>query len=141
MSKKIVVEKEEPVWRDRKHFMWFPFSFTTYAIADGRLYQNKGLLTTISDEVLLYRIVDVQLKRTLWHRLFGTGDVILTTRVDKDKDIVLKNIKQSDAVKTMISKMVEEVRNAKNVVGKEFYSMGGPREIMDPEEFDMDDGE
>ena len=29
------------VWKDRKHWMWFPFSFTKYRIEDGRLYERK----------------------------------------------------------------------------------------------------
>ena len=47
------------IWEDRKHFMWFPWSFTKYYIENERLMIEAGLLKTTLDETLLYRIVDV----------------------------------------------------------------------------------
>ena len=116
--------------------MWFPFSFTTYKIGNDRLFVNRGLLNTVHDETLLYRIVDIRLSRNLLQRLFGTGTVVLYTKVDKDPEIILKNIKKSADVKYMISSMVEEARDKKRVIGKEFYS--GRHAGMDGE-MDADD--
>ncbi len=112
------------VWHDRTHHLWFPISFTKYVIKNDRLYTDKGFFSTVSDETLLYRIVDLSMKRTLLHKLFGTGDVILYTKVDTNREIVLHNIKKPLQTKDMISQMVEDIRNNKNVVGKEFF--GGP---------------
>ena len=67
------------VWKDRKHWMWFPFSFTKYRIEDGRLYVEEGLLKSEENECLLYRITDISLERTLAQKIFGTGTVRLTT--------------------------------------------------------------
>lgn len=29
------------VWKDRKHWMWFPFSFTKYRVENDRLYVKE----------------------------------------------------------------------------------------------------
>ena len=114
----------EIIWKDRVHHMWFPLSFTKYYISNNRLYMDKGLLNTVSDETLLYRIIDLQLKRNFGQKIFGTGDVTLFTKADASGTIVLHNIKKPFQTKNMISNLVEEIRNQKNVVGKEFYGPG-----------------
>ena len=113
------------LWKDRKHHMWFPFSFTKYYIQNGRIYIEKGLLNSTSDQTLLYRITDMQLRRTLAQKIFGTGTIILISSVDAMSRINLENIKNPKEVYNTISNMVEEARTRKNVVGKEFYARGG----------------
>ena len=125
------LENEEILWKDRKHWMWFPFSFTRYSVTKEHLNQEIGFFKTIYEETLLYRIVDVRLVRTFGQKLFGTGTVQVFTRVDTEKMIELKNIKKPKMVKKLISQLVEQVRNEKKVVGKEFYGMmGGGMHMM-----------
>lgn len=121
------------LWKDRKHHLWFPISFTSYYIEDDRLMIKQGFLNTTLDETLLYRIVDLTLRQSLAGKLFGTGDIILKTKVDATPEITLKNIKNPMEVRRMLSQAVEDCRQARNVVGKEFY--GGPAH----EHTDMDD--
>ena len=111
------------LWKDKKHHLWFPLSFTTYYIEDDRLMIKKGFLNTTLDETLLYRIVDITFRQSLGGKIFGTGNIILKTKADADRDITLVNIKQPLEVRKMLSRMVEESRDRRNVVGKEFYSM------------------
>ena len=109
------------VWKDRKHFMWFPISFTKYEIKNERLYQETGLFNTHYDELLLYRITDLCLKRSLAQKIFGTGTIVLSTKADSDKEVLLKNVKNPKEVKDLISHLVEEARDRKKIVGKEFF--------------------
>ena len=109
------------IWEDRKHFMWFPWSFTKYYIENERLMIEAGLLKTTLDETLLYRIVDVTMVQTLTGKLFGTGDLIVKTKVDSNPEIVLKNISEPKKVRSLLSELVEDSRQRKNVVGREFY--------------------
>ena len=109
------------VWKDRKHFMWFPISFTKYEIKNERLYQETGLFNTHYDELLLYRITDLCLKRSLAQKIFGTGKIVLNNKEDSDKEVLLKNVKNPKEVKDLISHLVEEARDRKKVVGKEFF--------------------
>ncbi len=141
------LQQEEILWKDRKHWMWFPFSFTRYSVTREHLNLDVGFFKTTYDETLLYRIVDVRLIRTFLQKIFGTGTVQVFSRVDTQKMIELKNIKHPKQVKQLISQLVEAVRNEKKVVGKEFYGiMGGgmPMHDMDgdgiPDMPDFDDG-
>ena len=109
------------IWEDRKHFMWFPWSFTKYYIENERLMIEAGLLKTTLDETLLYRIVDVTMVQTLTGKIFGTGDLIVKTKVDSNPEIVLKNISEPKKVRALLSELVEDSRQRKNVVGREFY--------------------
>ena len=119
----MAAENTNILWSDRKHHLWFPISFTSYYIEDDRLMIKKGLLNTTLDETLLYRIIDITFQQTLAGKIFGTGNVILRTKADASGEIVLENISKPLEVRKMLSKMVEESRDKRNIVGKEFYSM------------------
>ena len=109
------------LWQDRKHFMWFPFSFTKYYIEDDRLMVKEGFFSTTLNETLLYRIVDLTFHQSFAGKIFGTGDIIVKAKADSTPELVLKNIKKPMEVRSLLSKAVEESRQKRNVVGKEFY--------------------
>ena len=94
------------LWKDRKHFMWFPFSFTKYRIQNDRLYKDVGLFTTVSDEVLLYRVIDMTLTRSFAQKSFGTGTLEILCRMNREQTIVLKNIKKPMEVINTIASSV-----------------------------------
>lgn len=109
------------VWQDRKHHLWFPWSFTKYYIENDRLMIQTGLLNTTLEETLLYRIVDISMKQSLGGKLFGTGNLVIKAKVDKTPEIVLENISDPLRIRSLLSDLVEESRKHRNVVGKEFY--------------------
>ena len=123
-------KKDGVIWSDRKHHLWFPLSFTKYTVKNERIYVDRGLFNTVSDQTLLYRITDIRLKRNFWQKIFGTGTVVLVSKVDADHELPLENIKNPKEVNEMLSDLIEESRHSKNVVGKEFYSKGSGLEHM-----------
>ena len=129
--------KNKTVWKDRRHFMWFPFSFTTYELKNDRLYEENGFFSTSCDELLLYRVVDLTMRQTLSQKLFGTGTLILKCRVDSDSEIRLENIKHPRQVKELLSDMIEEARARHRVVGREFY--GDTCYMNDSDDMEDDD--
>ncbi len=126
-----MAEQTGILWSDRKHHLWFPISFTKYYIEEDRLMIKSGLLSTTLEEVLLYRIVDLTCRQTLSGKIFGTGDIIICTRVDASPELVLKNIKHPMEVVRLISKTVETARQERNVIGKEFYGTPGGHPPVD----------
>ena len=70
------------LWKDRKRYLGMPISFTRYALSEDRLFTSVGLLNIKDDEVLLYRVRDIDTSRSLGQRLFGVGTV---TVVSSDK--------------------------------------------------------
>ena len=63
------------LWKDRKRYFGMPISFTRYALSEDRLFLSVGFLNIRDDEILLYRVRDIDTSRNLWQRLFGVGTV------------------------------------------------------------------
>lgn len=121
-------------WYARKRNAFgLPWTFTVYYFTDDRLFVNAGLFRTVENEVRLYRVLDITLKRNLWQKIFGMGTVVLQT-ADKSSPIVeLKNIRDSRNVKEMLSELVEENRERKRVVNREYMTGGDDYDFDDPD--------
>ena len=83
----------ECLWKDRKRHLGLPLSFTRYSLSDDRLFVSEGFLNIKDDEVLLYRVRDIDTQRSLWQRLFGVGTVTVMSSDKTMPTLVLKNIK------------------------------------------------
>ena len=115
-------KKDNPIlWKDRKRILGMPISFTKYIVEDNRLIVRKGLFSTETEETLLYRIVDIKLKRSFGQKLYGVGTITLYATDRSTPTIELKNIKKPDAVRRFLSKIVEQERIEKGLIGREIY--------------------
>ncbi|MBR3532889.1 MAG: PH domain-containing protein [Clostridiales bacterium] len=118
--------KEEPIlWHDRRRYLGLPLSFTRYSFDSNKFYLKRGLFNTTSDEVLLYRVLDIRLSRTLWQKIFGVGTIVLKTADQTTPVLEIKSVKDSERVKTALSNIVENERNEKRVLGKEMFGTAG----------------
>ena len=110
-------------WYDRKrNFFGLPWSFTVYAMDSERLFLKRGLFNIREDEVRLYRITDVSLKRSFTQRLFGIGTLQCSSSDSMQGDFEIINIKQPEDVKERLSSYVEEQRTKKGVISREFLN-------------------
>lgn len=105
----------EYIWKDRKRYFGLPLSFTRYALSEDRLFTSVGFLTIRDDEILLYRVRDIDTSRSLWQRLFGVGTVTVVSSDKTMPNLVLKNIKNPVAVKELLHKQVEEMKIKRRV--------------------------
>ena len=105
----------EYLWKDRKRYFGLPLSFTRYSLSDDRLFTSVGFLSIRDDEILLYRVRDIDTKRTLWQRLFGVGTVTVISSDKTMPNLVLKNIKDPIYVKELIHNQVEEAKIKRRV--------------------------
>ena len=103
------------LWKDRKRYFGLPISFTKYSLSEDRLFISQGLLNIKDDEVLLYRVRDIDVSRTLWQRLFGVGTVTVMSSDKTMPTLELKNIKDPLFVKELIHKQVEEMKIRRRV--------------------------
>ena len=134
----------EYVWHDRKRwtFLGLPFTFTTYAATNEVLYINKGFFSTTEDEVRLYRIMDISLKRNLFQKIFGLGTIHCCSGDKTLKDFDIVNIKKSREVKALLSDLIETQREAKRVISRENivdHSDDFHDDALTPDDFDRDD--
>lgn len=105
----------ECLWKDRKRHLGLPLSFTRYQLSEDRLFVSEGFLNIKDDEVLLYRVRDIDTRRSLWQRIFGVGTVTVMSSDKTMPTLVLKNIKDPLFVKELIHKQVEEMKIQRRV--------------------------
>ncbi len=103
------------LWKDRKRYFGLPLSFTRYMLSEDRLFISVGFLSIKDDEILLYRVRDIDTRRTLWQRLFGVGTVTVLSSDKTMPALVLKNIKDPMMVKELIHNQVEEAKIKRRV--------------------------
>lgn len=123
------IEMANIIWSDRKRHLGLPISFTKYSMTEDRLFVDTGFFNLTQDEVRLYRILDVKLKRSLGQRIFGVGSIFVSSSDQNLGTFEIRNVKNASQVKEMISVHVEEQREAKRVVGREY--MGGDVDFDD----------
>ena len=105
----------EYLWKDRKRYFGMPLSFTRYSLSEDRLFVSEGFLNIKDDEVLLYRVRDIDTRRSLWQRLFGVGTIIVVSSDKTMPNLVLQNVKDPVFVKELIHKQVEEMKIKRRV--------------------------
>ena len=109
------------VWKDRKRTLFgLPLSFTVYKLTEEKLYIETGVFAKNEEEIRLYRVLDLTLKRSLGQRIFGLGTIHFCTGDKSTPEFDIKSIKNSRDIKNMISDMVENQREAKRVSSREF---------------------
>jgi len=131
MAKIEKLQKDPLIWKDRRRRMGLPLSFTRYYIRGNRFYLSEGFFNTTENEMLLYRILDIQMKRSLWDKMCGVGTLTMFTADETHKKMVLKKIKKATLVRDTISKMVEEERAKLKISGKEMYGVSDNIEVGD----------
>lgn len=119
MSKRI---PDDLVWQSRKHWMWWPWTFTKYLITEDRLMVESGIITTRYEEIYLYRLMDCKCSINLLQRLFGTGTVTIVGLDYTTPVLQITNIKNPFEVKEMLSKLIMENRRQSRIVE---FSDGG----------------
>ena len=111
------------VWSDRKRIAFgLPWTFTKYTLTKEKLLIHTGMLNTQEDEVRLYRIMDVTLRRSLWERMFGLGTIHCCSADKSTPEFDIAWVKDAAQVKETLSDMVEAERMAKRVSSREFMT-------------------
>jgi len=120
----------EYVWKDRKRTIFgLPLSFTTYRLTEDKLLMQTGFLSLKEEEVRLYRIMDISLKRSLGQRIFNLGTIHCCSADKTTPEFDIKSIKNPVQVKEMLSRMVEEERDKKKVSGREYMNSSDNEEL------------
>lgn len=101
-----------------------PLSFTRYQLSEDRLFLSQGFLNIRDDDILLYRVRDIDTRRNLWQRLFGVGTVTVLSSDKTMPTLVLKNVKDPLFVKELIHKQVEEMKLKRRVRFGEITTTG-----------------
>ena len=133
----------EPItylWKDRKRILGLPITFTRYRLSEDRIFRETGLLNLKEEEVLLYRVRDLELKRSLFQRIFGVGTVCVHSSDKTTPHLDLLNIKNPREVKELLHRQVEEKKLSRRMRTTELLGSEEGQEGADPDGFmDEDD--
>lgn len=127
----------EYIWKDRKRYFGLPLSFTRYAMSEDRLFLSVGCLNIKDEEVLLYRIRDINTSRSLWQRLFGVGTISVISSDKSLPTLVLQNVKKPLEVKELLHRQVEDMKVKRRVHLGEIMSSGCDHDAAD-DDSDLD---
>ena len=127
----------EYLWSDRRRRLGLPLSLTRYSLSEDRLFLETGLLSTRSEEILLYRVRDLSMKISLGQRIFGVGTVTVQSSDKSCPVLELRNIKHPRETKEIIHQAVEQMKLQRRMrVGE---VMGDDYHHDDMEDDHMDD--
>ena len=110
------------LWKDRRRRCGLPLSFTRYRLSEDRVFRETGFLNLKEEEILLYRVSDLELTRSLWQRIFNMGTVCIHSSDKTNPHLDLKNVANPRMVKELIYQKVEEAKEARRL---------RPMEVMD----------
>ena len=111
------------IWKDRKRFLGMPLSFTRYALSPDRLFLEVGFFSLKDEEVVLYRVRDISLKRNLLQRMCGVGTLIIVSSDKSSPKLEFKNVKKPMDVKELIHQSVEEMKIQRKIRIGEYSSV------------------
>lgn len=104
------------LWKERKRTLFgLPLSFTVYSLTDDILTIKTGFFNTKEEEIRLYRIMDITLKRTFEERIFGLGTIHCCSADKSSPEFDIKRIKNPREVRTLFSDLVEKARSTRYV--------------------------
>ena len=103
---------EVPVFKERKRWLFFglPWTFTKYLLKDEILTTQSGFFTTVINDCYMYKIVDVQLERSLMEKMVGIGTVVCYTSDTTDKVLKISHVRHAEQIKNFILEKSEKMR-------------------------------
>ena len=100
----------ELLWKDRKHILGMPISFTRYSMSEDRVFLQKGVFSVQFEEIVLYRVSDISLKMNLGQRLFGLGTIIIHSSDKTTPHFEIRSVRHPLEVKEMLYQQVEAMK-------------------------------
>jgi hypothetical protein len=109
--------EEREVWRGAPDQITSPVASrtTSYVLTTERLRVDSGVLGRKSDSLDLFRVKDVQVKKSLAQRARGKGDVTITSTDPSTPHFVLASVQDPDTVAETLRKLVSDARRGHGV--------------------------
>lgn len=115
----------EKIWKERKRIMGLPISFTKYSLTEDRIFTDTGLFNSVEDQLQLYMVKDIALKRSFGQKLLGLGTIELLTGDRTSPVLQIKNIPNAREVKEKIYELVLKAKDKRRVMYHENFEDGG----------------
>lgn len=94
---------------------WIQLRCRRYEITTQRLRIRQGVFSKRTDELELYRVKDSTVLEPFWQRLFGIGNIVITTNDETTPTVTLEALPNSRETREKLRAAIEECRDRKRV--------------------------
>jgi len=94
---------------------WLQIRCRVYELTSERLKMTQGVITRRTDDLELYRVVDVSLVEPFFFRWLGLGNVVITTNDRSTPVITIPAVRSVNELREEIRNSVEACRDRKRV--------------------------
>ena len=89
-------------------------------ITNQRIIEEKGIFSKTINELELFRVKDIILKKSFWDRILGISQIYLRTSDKSNHHYILYGIIDGDQLRENLRNIVEKRREEKGVVERDF---------------------
>lgn len=94
---------------------WINTRARVYQVTTERIKITDGVFNRKTEEVELYRVRDYKLTEPFWLRLFGLGNIVISTTDNSSPTVVLEAVRDPNGRREELRKYVELCRDKKRV--------------------------
>jgi hypothetical protein len=115
-------DAEREVWRGAPDPLFSPVDAktTTYTLTTERLRVDSGLVGKRHSQMELFRVKDVNVRRSLKHRTRGRGDLVVTSTDPSSPELKLEAIENPEEVAETMRGLVMAARQRMGITTREF---------------------
>jgi hypothetical protein len=106
---------EEVLWQGRP----FLSVSTYYMITDERVRIVEGILGKDREDIELVRVQDLDQQQSITERILGIGNIIIHSHDSSDPQVVLRNVRDVQAVHETLRRAVIEARKKRGLIYRE----------------------
>ena len=94
---------------------WIQLRCRVYELTTQRIRIRQGVFSKRTDELELYRVKDSTVLEPFWQRLFGLGNIVITTNEEANPTITLEALPNASETREKLRAAIEECRDRKRV--------------------------
>jgi uncharacterized membrane protein YdbT with pleckstrin-like domain len=94
---------------------WIQLRARHYELTTQRVRIRQGVFSKRTDELELYRVKDSTVFEPFWQRLFGVGNIIITTNDATTPTLTLEALPNAADTREKLRAAIEECRDRKRV--------------------------
>jgi len=94
---------------------WVENKCRRYQVTTERIHLRRGVLSRKTDDLELYRVKDYVLVEPFFLRMFGLGNIVLTTHDETSPTLLIQAVPEVQLLRDQIRKHVELCRTRKGV--------------------------
>jgi len=94
---------------------WIQLRCRVYELTTQRIRIRQGVFSKRTDELELYRVTDSTVFEPFWQRMFGVGNIVITTSDATTPTLTLEALPDVTSIRERLRAAIEECRDRKRV--------------------------